>query len=305
MNLAVARIATGLVVFLSSFLPFVVIARDGECMKPVIHVGVDEGDLIGRDHRALQAAVDYVARLGGGEVVIGPGRWILRDSIRLADNVTLRGSGEKTILSKAPGGDSPLAEDGDYGDVRVLPRDASGFNVGDGVTVSSPKGSGSGFHSTVATIIRKDPDGALILNARLNADFMVANGAIVSHACPLVRGADIENVEMRDLVIDGNRAHCPKEDSCRGGGINLLRVAKVIVRHVVVRNVNGDGLSYQNCPDVVVENCVFKENPGGGCHPGSGSARPVVRKCVMRGNGGCGIFLCWRVKHGVFEDNVI
>jgi hypothetical protein len=25
----------------------------------------------------------------------------------------------------------------------------------------------------------------------------------------------------------------------------------------------------------------------------------------MRGNGGCGLFLCWRVKNGLFESNVI
>jgi len=56
---------------------------------------------------------------------------------------------------------------------------------------------------------------------------------------------------------------------------------------------------------VVVEDCVFEDNAGGGCHPGSGSARPVVRRCVMRRNGGCGMFVCWRVKDGRFEDNLI
>jgi len=91
-------------------------------MRPEIRVGITEGDLCGRDHRVLQAAVDYVARLGGGTVYVGPGEWVLRDSIRLASHVTLRGSGPTTVLRKAPGGTSPLAEDGDYGDVRILPR---------------------------------------------------------------------------------------------------------------------------------------------------------------------------------------
>jgi hypothetical protein len=35
---------------------------------PEIRVGVDEGDFHGSDQRALQAAVDYVAGLGGGTV---------------------------------------------------------------------------------------------------------------------------------------------------------------------------------------------------------------------------------------------
>jgi len=272
-------------------------------MRPEIRVGITEGDLCGRDHRVLQAAVDYVARLGGGTVYVGPGEWVLRDSIRLASHVTLRGSGPTTVLRKAPGGTSPLAEDGDYGDVRILPRQPEGFEVGDGVTVHSQRG--SGFHSTVATVIRKDPDGALLLDDRLNADFMVADGAVVSRACPLIRGTDAEEVQICDLVLDGNREHCPPEDGCRGGGLNLLRVARVHLARVTIRNVNGDGLSFQNCPEVTVEDCVFEDNAGGGCHPGSGSFRPVVRRCTLRRNGGCGLFLCWRVQHGLFEDNLI
>ncbi|MCE5240994.1 right-handed parallel beta-helix repeat-containing protein [bacterium] len=272
-------------------------------MRPEIRVGLTEGDLCGSDHRVLQAAVDHLAGLGGGTVHIGPGTWTLRNSVVLRSGVTLIGAGEKTVLRKAPGGVSLLAEDGDYGDVRILPKDASDFQVSDGVTVRSDRF--AGFFSTVATVIRKEADGALVLDDRLNADLMVTDGASVSRACPLIRATDQRDVAIRDLAIEGNREACPPEDGCRGGGINLLRVAGVTISHVAIRNMNGDGLSYQNCPDVVVEDCVFERNTGGGCHPGSGSARPIVRHCVMRGNGGCGLFLCWRVKNGLFEDNLI
>ncbi|MFB0525514.1 MAG: right-handed parallel beta-helix repeat-containing protein, partial [Phycisphaerae bacterium] len=40
-------------------------------------------------------------------------------------------------------------------------------------------------------------------------------------------------------------------------------------------------------------------------HPGSGSQRPLVRNCIARRNGTDGLFLCWRVRHGLFEDNVL
>jgi hypothetical protein len=30
----------------------------------------------------------------------------------------------------------------------------------------------------------------------------------------------------------------------------------------------------------------------------------VVRECIARGNGEDGLFLCWRVKHGLFEKNI-
>lgn len=272
-------------------------------MRPEVRVGISEGDLCGSDHRVLQAAVDYIARLGGGTLHIGPGEWVLRDSLRLQSGIALQGSGPETVLRKAPGGTSALAEDGDYGDVRVLPVEPDGFEVGDGVTVRSNKQ--GGFHSTVATVIRKGPDGALILDGILNSDFMVADEATVSRACPLIRGVDLQGVTVRDLTLDGNRENCPREDSCRGGALNLLRVANVQITNVTFRNMNGDGLSFQNSPDVAVEDCVFEDNAGGGCHPGSGSARPVVRRCAMRRNGACGIFVCWRVKNGLFEDNVI
>ena len=272
-------------------------------MRPELRVGLTDGDLSGRDERVLQAAVDHVAGLGGGTVRLGPGAWTLRNSVVLRSGVALMGAGEQTILRKAPGGTSLLAEDGDYGDVRLLPQDSSTFQVGDGVTVRSNRF--AGFFSTVATVIRKDDDGALILNERLNADLMVNDGVFVSHACPLIRATDEHDVALRDLVIEGNREQCPPEDGCRGGAVNFLRVANVALSHVVIRNMNGDGLSYQNSPDVVVEDCLFEHNAGGGCHPGSGSSRPIVRKCIMRHNGGCGLFLCWRVKNGLFEDNTI
>jgi hypothetical protein len=40
-------------------------------------------------------------------------------------------------------------------------------------------------------------------------------------------------------------------------------------------------------------------------HPGSGSQRPIVRNCIARRNGEDGLFLCWRVRDGLFEDNVL
>src|SRR5687767_16012108 len=84
--------------------------------RPRIRVGLREGDIVGGDNRALQAAVDYIAGLGGGTVEIGPGEYILHDSLHLRSRVTVRGSEEKTVLRKARGVRSPLALDGDYGE---------------------------------------------------------------------------------------------------------------------------------------------------------------------------------------------
>lgn len=57
-----------------------------------ISVGFQNADLIGRDNRALQAAVDYVGSLGGGVLSIGPGEFLMRDSLHLRSRVTVRGT---------------------------------------------------------------------------------------------------------------------------------------------------------------------------------------------------------------------
>jgi parallel beta-helix repeat protein len=72
-----------------------------------------------------------------------------------------------------------------------------------------------------------------------------------------------------------------------------------------VRNYNGDGISFQQSNDVTVTDCISEDNAVLGIHPGSGSQRPTVRNCIARRNGTDGLFLCWRVRHGLFEQNVL
>src|SRR5437773_2643042 len=101
-------------------------------MKTVPHmtVGHADADLIGRDNRALQAAVDFIAGLGGGIVEIGPGEYLMRDSLHVRSFVTVRGTPGKTILRKADGAVTALALDGDFGEEQITVTDASGFEVG-------------------------------------------------------------------------------------------------------------------------------------------------------------------------------
>ncbi len=87
-------------------------------MMPVtIRVGQEDADIIGRDNRALQAAVDYAAGLGGGVVLVGPGEYLMRDSLHLRSRVTVRGTPGKTVLRKAASARSLLVLDGDCGDL--------------------------------------------------------------------------------------------------------------------------------------------------------------------------------------------
>jgi len=267
-----------------------------------VTVGLRDADIVGADNRALQAAVDYVAGLGGGVVEIGPGEYAMNDSLHLRSHVTVRGTPGKTILRKAKGAASPLAIDGDYGEEQITVEKADGFKVGHGVAIWD-KGSG-GFHTTVARITGQNGN-SFSIDKPLNADCMVANKAQAATVFPVVSGYDLEDVRVENLTIDGNKGENVSLNGCRGAGIFLYRGFGTVIENCVVRNYHGDGISFQQSNDVLVRGCTSENNAGLGFHPGSGSQRPVVRECVARGNGEDGLFLCWRVRHGLFEKNLL
>lgn len=269
---------------------------------PRITVGNRNAELTGNDNRVLQAAVDYVAGLGGGVVEIGEGEYLMRDSLHLRSNVTVQGVKGKTILRKAAGVVSALALDGDFGEEQITIRDPSGFAVGCGVAVWD-KNAG-GFHTTVARIIGRTGN-TFAIDKPLMADCMVANNAQAATVFPVVSVYDAEGVRIEDLVIDGNRQENVPLNGCRGAGIFLYRAFGTVISGCLVRNYNGDGISFQQSNDVTVVDCICEENAALGLHPGSGSQRPTIRHCTARRNGTDGLFLCWRVRHGLFEDNLL
>lgn len=268
-----------------------------------ITVGQTEGDLIGRDNRALQAAVDYVAGLGGGVVEIGPGEYRMRDSLHLRSRVTVRGAGDRTVLKKEREFRSPLVADGDFGEAAITVQDPSGFEIGRGVYVASRKQ--QYFHGVCATVLNVRSN-YFTLSRAMNADIMVADGGFAATIFPVVSGYHLEDAVVEHLTIDGNAAENPtKTDGCRTAGIFLYRGDHSVIRHCTVRDFNGDGISFQQSNDVRVEDCTVERCGGLGLHPGSGSQRPVVRNCRAAGNAEDGFFFCWRVRGGLAENNVL
>lgn len=269
---------------------------------PQVRVGQTEGDLVGQDHRVLQAAVDYVAGLGGGTVEVGPGVYTMYDSLHLRSHVTVRGIKGETILKKAAGAVSPLALDGDFGEEQITLADPTGFAVGYGVTVWDDNA--GGFHTTVARLTGRRGS-TFSISTPLMADCMVQNQAKAATVFPVISGYDLEEACVEDLVVDGNRGNNVHLNGCRGAGIFLYRGFGSTIRRCVVRDFNGDGISFQQSNEVTVDQSICEGNASLGIHPGSGSQRPVVRECVARGNGLDGLFLCWRVRHGRFEGNTL
>src|SRR5262249_31777127 len=149
-----------------------------------VRVGTDAGDFRGDDQRALQAAVDYIAGLGGGTVRIGPGRYRMRNALALRSNVKLIGEPGKTILAACDGAVTRLAADGDCNERQVTLADPSAFHVGDGIAVQDERYRG-GFTVTTATLTAQVDKNTFRISAPLYLDYMVSLKATARLAFPI------------------------------------------------------------------------------------------------------------------------
>jgi len=279
-----------------------------------ITVGPKRAQLVGSDHVALQAAVDYVTALGGGTVRLRPGTYEMGNSLFLRSGVRLVGAGEDTILRKPPSAKTKLTEDIDWYGTVVPVKDPTIFQVGGGLLLrgTSPHtGEGQFVKRTVTAIeghavhIDRDPrKNFWVAPCIAHPDGVAFEGAEAATLYPIITGEHVSDIAIESLTIDGNRAENEKLDGNHGGGIFVQDCARLTIREVTSRDNNGDGISWQVSHDVTIENCRLLHNADLGLHPGSGSQRPVIRGNVSRGND-TGLFFCWGVKEGIAEDNVI
>lgn len=268
-----------------------------------ITVGPKDADLIGTSQRVLQAAVDYVARLGGGTVKILPGEYELRNAVTLSSRVRLLGCGPDTILRKAPSRATRLSADSDWYDQEITLADATGFALGDGICLRTKNPHNGSTTIAKRTLVARDGQ-RFKLDRALRENFWQLGESTVSSLYPLVTGEFIQDLTIENLTLDGNRALNENLDGNYAGCIFLQDCQRITLRGVTARSYNGDGISWQICHDVLVEDCHSHDHAGLGLHPGSGSQRPIIRRNKLERND-IGIFFCWGVKYGLAEDNTL
>jgi len=266
-------------------------------------VGPAKADIVGTNEKAIQAAVDYVARFGGGTVKVLPGTYRLRNAVYLQSKVRLLGSGAETVLLKEPSVTTTLAADSDWFDQEITLADATGFEIGDGVCLRTKNG-GAGNAETVKRTLVARSGNRFKLDQGLRKNFWRIGDTKVSTLFPILSGENLSDLAIENLVLDGNRAHNENLDGNYAGCIFLQECNRVTIRGVTARNYHGDGMSWQICHDVLVENCTSEGHAGLGFHPGSGSQRTIMRGNRLVGNA-IGIFFCWGVRHGIAENNHI
>jgi parallel beta-helix repeat protein len=266
-------------------------------------VGPSDSQIVGNDQWAIQAAVDHVARLGGGTVRLSAGTYRLRNAIYLQSGVHLIGAGEQTLLIKEPSVTTALKLDSDWYDQEITLADATGFQLGDGVCLRA-KDAKTGRSTVIKRTLVARSGNRFKLDKPLRENLWQMDSATCSTLFPLLSGEFIEDVRIENLILDGNREHNAELDGNYAGCIFLQDCNRIHIRGVTARNNHGDGISWQISHDVLVENCVSENNANLGLHPGSGSQRPIMRNNILRGND-IGIFFCWGVKYGLAEKNQI
>jgi hypothetical protein len=270
--------------------------------KLSISVGAG-GDVEGSTEKAIQAAVDYCARLGGGTVRILPGTYIFRNSVFLKSGIRMLGSGADTIFQKAPMVKSGIAVDSDWFDQEITLTDAGGFDVGDGVCLTTTNADNGGLDVFRRTLVARGGN-RFKLDQGLRHNFWTGQEPVVATLFPLLTAEYESDITIEDVVLDGNRTHNDNLNGNYGGGVWFQDCSALTFRNVESHHYNGDGFSWQICHDVIVERCYSHDNADLGLHPGSGSQRPVMRDNRIENNT-IGIFFCWGVREGIAENNTI
>lgn len=266
-------------------------------------VGNDGADINGDCDRALQAAVDYVKRMGGGTVQIMPGKFTLRNSVFLPARTRIKGSGEETVITKGPSVSCEISEDSDWYDQEITLKDSKNLKVGDGVFIQVRNPTNSSLDTIKRTLVARSGN-RFKLNDGLRKNIWLTGKPTVTSVFPLFTSEHTSDVRIEHLVLDGNRENNVNMNGNYGGCIFLQDCNRYTMNNVTTRNYNGDGISFQICHDIIVENCFSHGNSDLGVHPGSGSQRPVIRNNKIVDNG-IGIFWCWGVRYGLAEQNNI
>ena len=196
-----------------------------------ISVGPDKADLIGRDDKVIQAAVDYVARLGGGTVQLLPGTFTLRNAIFLPSRLRLRGSGSDTVITKIASETASLDDDSDWYDQEITLPTGCGFRVGDGVVLRATNPHNGGPTVIKRTLVARSGN-RFKLNDGLRENLWMSGKPTCESLFPLLTSEHTADVLIEDLTLDGNREQNANLDGNYAGCIFLQDCNRYTMRRV-------------------------------------------------------------------------
>jgi parallel beta-helix repeat protein len=276
---------------------------DVKYAEQVITVGGPKADIAGYSSGAIQIAMDALRSRGGGTVKLFPGVFKITGPVRLPDNTSLIGSGKETILKKCDGFKTSFIIDADWGMLKAVVKDVSGFERGMGIQLFDDEHN-QGWDVTTA-VITDIKDNVIYFDNGANYDYLASLNGTVTNGCSIVEAVGVENIKIADLMVEGNKNSNDYINGCRGGGIYIHKSRNCVVENVKVNEFNGDSFSWQITENITLRGCEASNGNGLGFHPGTGSDHPVVENCLSHNNRQDGIYLCWRVQNGIFRNNTI
>jgi len=219
-------------------------------------------------------------------------------------NITLRGSGEETILRKTGSVVAALVRDSDWFEYGVQVADTKGFVQAGGIMLRSKTGPGDWQFDVLRATISAIEGNVIFLDRMTEENFWLEKDATAATIFPLLTAENVDDVVIEDIVLDGNRDKNEHINGNFSGGVFIQNCNRWSFRNVTSRNYNGDGFSFQVCDDIRFLDCKAINNADLGFHTGSGSQRSVFQKCTARDNSQ-GIYFCWSVSDGLAEDCVL
>jgi hypothetical protein len=205
------------------------------------------------------------------------------------------------VITKIASETVALADDSNWFDQEITLADAKDFRVGDGVLLQAKNPHNGSTDYIKRTLVARSGN-RFKLNDGLRENLWLSGKPTCSSLFPLLTSENTADVIIENLTIDGNGQNNENLNGNYAGCIFLQDCNRFTFRKVEARNYNGDGISFQVCHDVVVDECHCHDNTNLGVHPGSGSQRPLIRNSRMVGNN-IGLFWCWGVKYGLAEGN--
>jgi hypothetical protein len=270
----------------------------------MITVGDESADIPGFTCRAIQLALDAVHIKGGGTVKLTPGLFTVKAPVSLYSNTTLEGSGKDTILRKVDGIRTNFIDDADYGELKLLVKDVDGFLPGMGVQVYDAEQMRECWNVTTAKITAIEGN-TIYIDTYLIRDYRADRDGVISNACSVIAAVQADNVRIADLCVDGNKDSNEMVNGCVGGAIYFHKMKNALVENVLVKDWNGDGISWQITEEVTVRNCEITGCSNFGMHPGTGSPNSVIEGNNSHHNEEDGLYICWRVRDSLVRNNVL
>jgi len=210
-------------------------------------------------------------------------------------------------------GDSAMLDkDITKGDTQIYLKNADIFNQGEEITIGEPPNESLPYHG----FIKEKKGNILILESPLSINFKafpsseeIGNKKInmlVWAVFPLIHGANVENITIKNLSIKGNMTEDVYTTQTRYtlAGIHIYNGKNILIENIKISDWPTDGISLQEGSSCIVRNCEITNCAGNGIHPGTGLKNSIFEKNKTIGNGE-GFYFCWNNTGHKIINNII